>query len=110
MLNSQIDQVMRNIEKLAADHPSSKKILDYFRVIVDRMDYKKYLQIGCGLIGSGAIESAHRIVVQKRDKSIPPALEQKKGGQNMLTYTRTTRIHLTAERTFIYSGIRSNPD
>lgn len=78
MLNSQIDQVMRNIEKLAADHPSSKKILDYFRVIVDRMDYKKYLQIGCGLIGSGAIESAHRIVVQKRDKSIPPALEQKR--------------------------------
>ncbi|MFM8740501.1 MAG: hypothetical protein ACKOC0_09875 [Cytophagales bacterium] len=78
MLNSQIDQVMRNIEKLAADHPSSKKILDYFRVIVDRMDYKKYLQIGCGLIGSGAIESAHRIVVQKRDKSIRPALEQKR--------------------------------
>ena len=32
------------------------------------MDDKRYEQIGCGLVGSGAIESAHRTVVQKRMK------------------------------------------
>ena len=33
-----------------------------------RMDYKSYRQLGCGIIGSGAIESAHRTVIQKRMK------------------------------------------
>lgn len=32
------------------------------------MKYHEYVQIGCGIIGSGAIESAHRTVVQKRMK------------------------------------------
>jgi hypothetical protein len=32
------------------------------------MDYKKYREIGSGIIGSGAIESAHRTVIQKRMK------------------------------------------
>ena len=32
------------------------------------MKYKQYRNIGCGIIGSGAIESSHRTVVQKRMK------------------------------------------
>lgn len=32
------------------------------------MDYGRYWQIGCGIIGSGSIESAHRTLVQKRMK------------------------------------------
>jgi hypothetical protein len=32
------------------------------------MDYKLYRQSGCGIVGSGAIESAHRTVIQKRMK------------------------------------------
>lgn len=32
------------------------------------MKYHEYVKIGCGIIGSGAIESAHRTVVQKRMK------------------------------------------
>jgi hypothetical protein len=47
------------------------------------MDYKKYLQIGCGLIGSGAIESAHRTVVQKRLK-LSGQRWTKRGAQSML--------------------------
>ena len=33
-----------------------------------RMDYARYRTIGCGIIGSGAIESAHRTIIQKRLK------------------------------------------
>ncbi len=47
------------------------------------MDYKYYQQIGCGIIGSGAIESAHRTVVQKRMK-LSGQRWSKKGAQNML--------------------------
>jgi hypothetical protein len=32
------------------------------------MRYAQYRKIGCGIIGSGAIESAHRTVIQKRMK------------------------------------------
>ena len=32
------------------------------------MKYQDYVKIGCGIIGSGAIESAHRTLVQKRMK------------------------------------------
>jgi hypothetical protein len=33
-----------------------------------RMDYTYYRQLGCGIIGSGAVESAHRTVIQRRMK------------------------------------------
>jgi hypothetical protein len=32
------------------------------------MGYAQYRTVGCGIIGSGAIESAHRTVIQKRMK------------------------------------------
>jgi hypothetical protein len=32
------------------------------------MNYQEYAKIGCGIIGSGAIESAHRTLIQKRMK------------------------------------------
>ena len=47
------------------------------------MDYKSYKNIGVGLIGSGAIESAHRTVVQKRMKQSGQRWSNK-GAQNML--------------------------
>lgn len=47
------------------------------------MDYKAYKGIGAGLIGSGAIESAHRTVVQKRMKQSAQRWTNK-GAQNML--------------------------
>lgn len=83
LLNSQIDKVMSNIEKLGPHLPAAKKVLDYYQSNRDRMDYKKYLHIGCGIIGSGAIESAHRTVVQKRLK-LSGQRWSEKGAQNML--------------------------
>ena len=47
------------------------------------MDYKKYKQIGRGIIGSGAIESAHRTVVQNRMKQSGQRWSST-GEQNML--------------------------
>ena len=83
LLNGQVNKVMSNIEKLAPDHPAAKKVLEYYQVNRDRMDYKKYLHIGCGIIGSGAIESAHRTLVQKRLK-LSGQRWSKRGAQNML--------------------------
>jgi hypothetical protein len=47
------------------------------------MDYQRYKNIGSGIIGSGAIESAHRTVVQKRMKQSGQRWSNK-GAQNML--------------------------
>ena len=47
------------------------------------MDFKRYKNIGAGLIGSGAIESAHKTVVQKRMKQSGQRWNNK-GAQNML--------------------------
>jgi len=47
------------------------------------MDYRYYKNIGAGIIGSGAIESAHRTVVQKRMKQSGQRWSYE-GAQNML--------------------------
>ena len=47
------------------------------------MDYKRYANIGVGIIGSGAIESAHRTVIQKRMK-LSGQRWSKQGAQHML--------------------------
>jgi hypothetical protein len=68
---SKAGEVMENIKALPATKPKQKskaKLLVYLKANQNRMDYKHYRQIGCGIIGSGAIESAHRTVVQKRMK------------------------------------------
>lgn len=83
LLNSKVDRVISNIEKLSPNHPEAKKVLEYYRANTGRMDYKKYPQIGCGIIGSGAIESTHRTLVQKRLKLSGQRWSQK-GAQNML--------------------------
>ena len=83
LLESKVSAVMKTIRKLAPDKPEARKVLEYYQANQDRMDYKKYLQIGCGIIGSGAIESAHRTIVQKRLK-LSGQRWTKSGAQNML--------------------------
>ena len=81
LLDSKLITVMDNINTLAAGLPYGRKVLDYYQANQDRMDYKKYL--GAGIIGSGAIESAHRTVVQKRLKLFGQRWS-KQGAQHML--------------------------
>lgn len=83
LLNSNVKQVIKNIGKLAPQNKAAKELISYYQANITRMDYKKYKQIGCGVIGSGAIESAHRTVVQKRMKQSGQRWSST-GAQNML--------------------------
>ena len=67
LLQSKVDTVIKNIKKLS-DSKEALQLIDYYEANRQRMDYSKYKQTGAGIIGSGAIESAHRTVVQKRMK------------------------------------------
>jgi hypothetical protein len=66
LLQSQVSAVIENIKNLAAKNKEAQQLINYYESNKERMDYERYQQMGCGIIGSGAIESAHRTVVQKR--------------------------------------------
>ena len=83
MLASKVKQVIRDIKKLAPGNEQAKQVIAYYEVNINRMDYKYYNTIGAGIIGSGAIESAHRTVVQKRMK-LSGQRWSVEGAQNML--------------------------
>lgn len=83
LLDSQVKQVLKNIDALAPQHKQAQKLTAYYLANQDRMDYRRYRQIGCGIIGSGAIESAHRVVIQKRMKQSGQRWSRR-GAQNML--------------------------
>ena len=68
LLASEVETVIDNISSTKASEKDKKKIINYYHNNKKRMKYKEYRNIGCGIIGSGAIESAHRTVIQKRMK------------------------------------------
>lgn len=83
LLQSEVLAVISNIEKLAGNNKEAQQLIAYYQSNSERMDYKRYKQMGCGIIGSGAIESAHRTVVQKRMKQSGQRWSMQ-GAQNML--------------------------
>ena len=83
LLESGIIRVIKNIQGLAGQNTEAQKLIVYYEGNKDRMDYKSYQKIGCGIIGSGAIESAHRTLVQKRMKQSGQRWSWT-GAQNML--------------------------
>lgn len=87
LYQSQTQEVISNIIAVPAKKGTIKtaknKLLQYYKSNKERMDYKRYRSMGAGLIGSGAIESAHRTVVQKRMKLSGQRWTKKKA-QNML--------------------------
>lgn len=88
LLSSKVPQVIENIKALG-NTKEARQLIAYYQSNIERMDYKKYQQTGIGLIGSGAIESAHRTVIQKRMKQSGQRWS-KIGATNMLAL-RTTR-------------------
>jgi hypothetical protein len=69
LLGGQVQAVIENIRLLSANpNGPAAKLIAYYQANINRMDYKRYSQPGCGLIGSGAIESARRTVIQKSMK------------------------------------------
>ena len=83
LLESSAEQVIRNVEQLNPSKKEARKLREYYQANLDRMDYKTYKQMGCAIIGSGAIESAHRKVIQKRMKQSGQRWS-KNGAQHML--------------------------
>lgn len=65
LLRSEVTEVLKNIKAIAKNNEADE-LIAYYEGNKDRMDYQKYKTMGCGIIGSGAIESAHRTVIQKR--------------------------------------------
>ena len=82
-LESKVAVVIKNINQLAGKNKEAQQLIAYYESNKDRMDYEHYRRIGCGIIGSGAIESAHRTVVQKRMKQSGQRWSMR-GAQNML--------------------------
>ena len=83
LLESQTETVLKNIRETGAKEKDKEKLLNYYQNNISRMDYKRYKSMGCGIIGSGAIESAHRTVIQKRMK-LSGQHWTKTGAKNML--------------------------
>jgi Uncharacterised protein family (UPF0236) len=83
LLQSKVRAVIKNIKQKDSKSPEALSLINYYINNAQRMDYKCYKNIGAGIIGSGAIESAHRTVVQKRMKQSGQRWTNK-GAQNML--------------------------
>ncbi len=67
LLKSCLSEVIANIRQQGVQKPrEAEKLISYYENNRGRMDYKRYLTIGCGIIGTRAIESSHRTVIQKR--------------------------------------------
>ena len=67
LLESSLDKVLGHINALKIAVSVRDSVCSYLISNRDRMDYKRYRERGL-LIGSGAIESAHRMVMQRRLK------------------------------------------
>ncbi len=83
LLQSKAKEVIANIENNFKNSKDADSLVNYYSSNINRMDYSYYKTIGAGIIGSGAIESAHRTVVQKRMKQSGQRWTYD-GAQNML--------------------------
>lgn len=68
LLKGQVKTVISNIKRMGKNSVAASQLITYYSNNKNRMAYQEYKKIGCGIIGSGAIESAHRTLVQKRMK------------------------------------------
>ncbi|MDR0725783.1 MAG: UPF0236 family protein [Prevotellaceae bacterium] len=83
LLASELETVINNIQLTSAKEEDKRKLINYYDNNKKRMRYKQYRNMGCGIIGSGAIESAHRTLIQKRMK-LSGQRWSRKGAENML--------------------------
>ncbi|WP_081867932.1 ISLre2 family transposase, partial [Hymenobacter sp. IS2118] len=83
LLDSKLDHVLAHLKQLAIAPALCESVCAYLEANRDRMDYKAYRKRGL-LIGSGAIEAAHRTVMQRRMKRAGQRWG-KNGAQRVLT-------------------------
>lgn len=72
LMQSQVEQAIAAIQEQPPGNRKAQRVktrlINYYEENKTRMDYAYYVKIGAGIISSGAIESAHRTVIQKRLK------------------------------------------
>lgn len=87
LLESKAAEVIQAIAAIQCPTKQAKdnqvNLINYYQSNLLRMDYARYRKIGYGIIGSGAIESAHRTIIQKRLKQSGQRWGFK-GAQNVL--------------------------
>ena len=83
MSKGEVKTVISNIKRVGKNSENANQLISYYSKNKNRMNYQDYVKIGCGIIGSGAIESAHRTLVQKRMKQSGQSWSYK-GAQHML--------------------------
>ena len=87
LMQSKVEQAIQTIQNQTAGNKKAQEVklglINYYEQNKERMDYARYAKIGTGIIGSGAIESAHRTVIQKRLKQSGQRWSVK-GAQNVL--------------------------
>ena len=83
LLKGEVKKVISNIKRIGKNSETANQLINYYSKNKDRMQYQQYVKIGCGIIGSGAIESAHRTLIQKRMKQSGQRWSWK-GAQHML--------------------------
>jgi Uncharacterised protein family (UPF0236) len=83
LLKGEVRIVISNIKRAGKNSEAARKLINYYSNNKNRMQYQSYKKIGCGIIGSGAVESAHRTLVQKRMKQSGQRWSWK-GAQHML--------------------------
>jgi hypothetical protein len=79
---TELEQLMVDIKMTKTQMKEMVKITKYFKKHQKRMMYKTFVDRGL-LIGSGPIESAHRVILQKRLKQSGQRWS-KKGAQNVI--------------------------
>ena len=105
LLASEVETVLTNILSIHAKEEATKKITNYYQNNKEQMRYKQYKNIGCGIIGSGAIESAHRTVIQRRMK-LSGQRWSTKGARNML---RLRVISMNKQWAKVIDCLKSHP-
>ncbi|SEO65428.1 UPF0236 family protein [Mucilaginibacter sp. OK283] len=87
LLESRAAEVIQAISDMTCSTKQAKEnqanLINYYQSNLLRMDYASYKKLGYGIIGSGAIESAHRTIIQKRLKQSGQRWGLK-GAQNVL--------------------------
>ena len=83
LLKGEVKKVISNIKRTGKNSEAANQLISYYSNNKNRMQYQEYVKIGCGIIGSGAIESAHRTLIQKRMKQSGQRWSWK-GAQHML--------------------------
>ena len=99
LLDSKLDKVLTNLQQVNIAPALRHSVCAYLQSNRDRMDYKSYRERGL-LIGSGAIESAHRTVMQRRLKRAGQRWSNN-GAQRVLTLrvcAMSNRWHLVRQR------------